>query len=85
MGPSREEQEAFPPFVVTVEDKQRWELAVRAALVIYGFAPGDPVLRGDDAALVRQSAKTLWFGSLDTGVGFVSAKERELMRAMGAL
>lgn len=85
---SRERQEAFPPYVVSDEQKRRWELATRTALIIYAFDPDNPneVLDHGDRMLLLAVVPELYSNpDYETGEGYITQQQRLAMRAMGAL
>lgn len=85
----REEQQAFPPYVVTDEQKRRWELATRAMLIVYGFDPDNPneVLDKGDRLLLLTTVPQMYAATdeFNTGPGEITPEQRVAMRAMGAL
>lgn len=84
----RERQQAFPPYVVSDEQKRRWELATRATLIVYGFDPDNPdeVLDRGDRMLLLQVVPSLYVNEeYETGEGEITEQQRRAMRAMGAL
>lgn len=81
----RAEQEPYPPFVRTDEDRRRWELCTRAVAVIYGYQPGAKLDRWDRMVFWR-GARTLFHDrSKATGEGWISEEERGALQAMGVL
>lgn len=81
----RLEQQPFPPFVTSAEDKRRWELVTRAVVFAFGWQLGEQ-LDTQDRALIFTNVRLRYNDdSMATGDGTITGEEREKLRAMGAL
>jgi hypothetical protein len=79
---------SFPPYVETREQRRRWELVVRAALIAFGWDPDDPRTTFDhlDRLLLQRAVQVLYADeSMDTGDGEITGHQRLAMQAMGVL
>lgn len=84
-APTREQQEAFPPDVVSAEQKRRWELCAMSAWMVYGYSPEEPPSDKWDLALLYRTTRTYYDSDFDTGQGTISPEMRAMLRAAHAL
>lgn len=84
-APTRAIQEAFPPDVVTVEQKRRWELCAMSAWMVYGYSEESVPNDRWDLELLHRTTRTYYDSDLDTGEGTISPEMRSMLRAANAL
>lgn len=83
---AREEQQPFPPDVVTSEQRRRWELCVMSAFMTLGFSEDDPPADRWDLALLQQTSRTYYErADMPTGEGTLTDEQRAMLRNLQAL
>src|SRR4051812_16860844 len=74
----------YPPYVQTEQEKRRWRLAGRAALVAFDYQPGDALDRLD-RAVIWTVQRTIFGSGTATGDGDLTADERAWLQGAGIL